>query len=115
VQVPENIFANYLENIFSTLQKTAREGVITSKQAEDLIAQLEFVKKANPKAIIENKVNKIVDKTTYFERNMEEVKASDELYAFHVVQSTGGGTIDTIEKAKQLGLKVIRFDYELTK
>jgi hypothetical protein len=69
-------------------RKRAREGVITSKQAENLIAQLEYVKRANPKAIIENKTNKIVDKTTYFERNMDVVKASDELYAFHVIQST---------------------------
>ena len=45
-------------------RKRAKERVITSKQAEDLIAQLEFVKKANPKAITENKVNKIIDKTT---------------------------------------------------
>lgn len=96
-------------------RKRAKEGVITSKQAEDLIAQLEYIKKANPEAIIENKVNKIVDKKTYFERNMEVVKAADELYAFHVIESTGGGTIDTIEKAKKLGLKVKGFDYKATK
>lgn len=96
-------------------RKRAQEGVITTKQAEGLIAQLEYVKKVNPKAIIENRVNKIVDKTTYFERNMKVVRASDELYAFHVTQSTGGGTIDTIEKAKELGLKVKRFDYEVAK
>jgi hypothetical protein len=96
-------------------RRRAKEGVVTQRQADDLIAQLEYVKGVNPKAIIENKNNKIVDKTTYFERNMEVVKASDELYAFHVAQSTGGGTIDTIEKAKQLGLKVKRFDYEVIK
>ena len=94
-------------------RKRAREGVITKKQAEDLIAQLEYIKKNNPKAIIENKVNKIVDRTTYFERNMEVVKASDELIAFHVVESTGGGTLDTIEKAKSLGIPVKHFDYKL--
>ena len=96
-------------------KKRAKEGVITLKQAEDLIAQLEYVKRVNPKAIIENKTNKIVDKKTYFERNMEVVKAADELYAFHVIESTGGGTQDTIEKAKKLGLKVKRFDYKVTK
>lgn len=94
-------------------RKRAKEGVITLEQAEDLIVQLEFVKKANPKAIIENKINKIVDKTTYFERNMEVVKAADELYAFHVIESIGGGTIDTIEKAKKLGMPVKRFDYKV--
>jgi hypothetical protein len=96
-------------------RKRAKEGVITSKQAENLIIQLEYIKKTNSKAIIENKVNKIVDKRTYFERNLEVVKAADELYAFHVVESTGGGTIDTIEKAKGLGIKVKRFDYKTTK
>ena len=92
-------------------RKRAKEGVITKKQAEDLIAQLEYVKKANSKAIIENKDNKAVDKTTYFERNTKVVGASDELYAFHIKESMGGGTIDTAEKAKKLGIPVRRFDY----
>ena len=83
------------------------------KRAEDLIAQLEFVEKANPKAIIENEVNKIVDKTTYFERNMEIVKVSDKLYVFHAIESTGGGTTDAIEKAKKLGIPVKRFNYKV--
>ncbi len=96
-------------------RKRAGEGVITRKQAEDLIAQLEYVKKANPKAIIENKVNKVVDRTTYFERNMEVVEASDELITFHVIESTGGGTLDTIEKAKALGIPVKHFDYKIKK
>lgn len=93
-------------------RKRAREGVITEKQAENLIAQLDYVKNANPKALIENKTNKVVDKTTYFERNTEVVKASDELYAFHVEESTGGGTIDTAEKAKKLGIPVRMFNYK---
>jgi len=93
-------------------RKRAKEGVITEKQAEDLISQLEYVYKMNPKAIVENKTNKIVDKTTYFERNSEVVKASDELYAFHVLESTGGGTIDTAEKAKKLGIPVRMFNYK---
>lgn len=96
-------------------RKRAREGVITKKQAEDLIAQLEYVKKTNPKTLIENKINKVLDRTTYFERNMEVVKASDELIAFHVVESTGGGTLDTIEKAKSLGIPIKHFDYKVKK
>jgi len=102
-----------LEIYSAHYRKRAKEGVITSKQAEDLVTQLTFVKKANPSCIIENEINKIVDKTTYFERNMEVVKTSDELYAFHVIESTGGGTIDTIEKAKKLGIPVKRFDYKV--
>lgn len=100
------IFLPATLNIYSAhYRKRAKEGVITSRQAENLIAQLEYVKRTNPEAIIENKFNKIVDKTTYFERNMEVVKAADELYAFHVIESAGGGTIDTIEKGKKIGIK----------
>lgn len=96
-------------------RKRAKEGVITKKQAEDLIYQLETVKKANPRAIIENKVNKIVDKTTYFERNTEIAKAANELYVFHVEESTGGGTADTATKAEQSGIPVKRFNYRVGK
>ena len=92
-------------------RRRAKEGVITEKQAENLIAQLEYVKKTNPKALIENKTNKVVDKDTYFERNTKVVEASDELYTFHVKESTGGGTEDTAEKAKKLGIPVRRFEY----
>jgi hypothetical protein len=100
-----------LEIYAAHYRKRAQEGIITPKQAERLIFILESIKKANPKAIIGNKTNKIVDKTTYFERNMKVVEAADELLAFHVVESTGGGTLDTIEKAKSLGIPVKRFDY----
>ena len=93
-------------------RKRAKEGVITEKQAEDLIAQLELVKNSNPKALIENKINKVVDKKTYFERNTEVVKASDEIYVFHIQESTGGGTTDTAEKAKRLKIPVRIFNYK---
>ncbi|MFC1625969.1 hypothetical protein ACFL1Q_02935 [Patescibacteria group bacterium] len=96
-------------------RKRAKEGVITEKQAEDLISQLEYVYEMNPKAIIENKINTIVDKTTYFERNSEVVKASDELFTFHVEESIGGGTIDTAEKARKSGIPVRMFNYKSKK
>lgn len=102
-----------LELYVAHYRKRAMEGVITSKQAEDLITQLEYVKKVNPKAIIENKTNKVVDKTTYFERNTEVVKASNELYAFHVIESTGGGTTDTAQKAEKFGIPVKMFNYTI--
>ncbi len=92
-------------------RKRAKEGVITEKQAEDLIAQLEYVKNVNPKAIIENTENKIVEKATYFERNTKVVEASDELYAFHVEESMGGGTLDTTQKARKKGIPVRAFNY----
>lgn len=100
-----------LELYSAHYRKRAKEGVITREQAESLIAQLEYVKNTNPKALIENKTNKVVDNKTYFERNTEVVKASDELYAFHVKESTGGGTTDTAEKARKLGIPIRRFEY----
>lgn len=92
-------------------RKRAEEGVITKKQAEDLIEQLTKVKESN--SLIENKVNTIVDNKTYFERNSEVVNASDELVAFQVNES--GGVQNTVDKAKQKGIPVKVFNYKIIK
>lgn len=91
-------------------EKRAEQDVITKKQAKDLIIQLTKLKKINPLSLIENKKNKIVDTETYYERNSEVVKASDELIAFYVSGSRGG-TNDTIKKACKKGIpaKVHRY------
>lgn len=94
-------------------RKRAKEGVITAKQAEDLIGQLILVKKANPYAIIENQINKVVNQDTYFERNTKVVEASDRLLIFHVVESMGGGTTDVDLKAQKMRIPVERHDYKL--
>ena len=39
-------------------RKRTNEGVVTKKQAEDLIAQLTKIKETNPPSLIENKNNK---------------------------------------------------------
>lgn len=78
-------------------RKRAIGGVITSEQAEILIAQLERLRVANPEALIENKQNTIVNPKTYFERNTEVVNASDALIGFQVNESEGVG--DTVQKA----------------
>jgi len=93
----------------SHYRKRAKEGVITSKQAEGLIRQLSLIKSRNPKAIIENLDNKIIDKENYFKRNSEVVNISDELLAFHVNGSEGVG--DTVKKAQEKGIKVRVFEY----
>ncbi|HYD93232.1 MAG TPA: hypothetical protein VEB18_02120 [Candidatus Paceibacterota bacterium] len=92
-------------------RKRAQEGVITTDQAETLIAQLTQVKTANPEALIENQVNTECNPTTYFERNTEVVNASDELYAFIVNGS--GGTQDTIDKAASQAKPVQIKSYEI--
>ncbi len=92
-------------------RKRAEEGVITSEQAETLIAQLTQLKTANPTALAENQMNTECNPTTYFERNTEVMNASDELYAFIVNGS--GGTQDTIDKAKSQGKPVQVKSYEI--
>lgn len=95
-------------------RKRATEGVITTKQAEDLIDLLTRVKNVNPNSIIENGKNKIVDKDSYFNRNTQIVEASDKIIIFHVVESTGGGTTDVDIKAANLGIPVERHDYKFS-
>lgn len=93
-------------------RKRADEGVITHKQAEELILQLKKVKELNPKSIIENTTNIEVNINTYYERNSEVVNNSDELIAFQVNESQG--TQDTIDKANKRGIPVKIFTYTIT-
>ena len=97
-------------------RKHARLGNITSKQAEDLIAQLAGLKKINPKALIENPDTNFTEenkKEKYYERNTQVVEASDELISFRIrtKASEGLGTADTIEKA---GNHSNRLHYSIT-
>ena len=92
-------------------RKRAIEGVITNVQAEMLVSQLEKLAKINKDAIIENKENKIVNKDAYYQRNMEVIRASDELIAFHINKSEG--TQDAIKKAEEKGILVRKFEYTI--
>jgi hypothetical protein len=85
-------------------RKRATEGVITSAQAEVLVAQLESLRAANPDALISNPQNTVVDLKTYFERNTEVVNASDALVGFQVNDSKGVN--DTVKKAMGQGKPV---------
>lgn len=96
-------------DIFKThYRKRAEEGVITSKQAEDLINQLESLKKVNTDSLIEG-LDTVLDQTTYFNRITKIVEQADELYAFQVNKSAG--TQDTIDKAHKKGIPVKVFSY----
>jgi hypothetical protein len=98
-----------LEKYASHYRKRAEKGVITARQAEDLIAQLTKLKEINAKALIENTVNKVVDTDSYYARNTEIVSASDELLAFRITR--GGGTQDTINKARNRRIPVRELTY----
>lgn len=106
------IFLPTTLSIFSKHYRTrAKEGLITEKQAEDLILQLSTVKKLNPESLIENQNNMILNQDTYFQRNSEVVNASDELVAFQVNNSQG--VQDTIDKARIKGIPVKLFSYQI--
>ena len=93
-----------LERYAAHYRKRAEESVITREQAETLIAELTKFQRTNPEALLENRTNTTVDKTTYYERNTQVVDLSDELIAFQVNESRG--VQDTINKALRAGKPV---------
>jgi hypothetical protein len=64
---------------------------------------LRIIQKNNSASLLEMK-NTLITQEVYNERNSEEVKYSDEVYAFQVNNSTG--TQDTIDKARRAGLPI---------
>ena len=78
-----NVFlSTTLEAYVAHYRKHASWGTITDADAESLIRQLEGLRRANPKALIEK---------------------------------TGLGTMDTVEKARKKGIPVTLFQFDLTK
>ena len=100
-----------LERYAAHYRKRSEEGVITSEQAEMLVAQLTELQRRNSEALIENKENEIIDTANYYKRNTDVVDASDELAAFQVNDSKG--TQDTIDKARAEGKAVLLKKYTL--
>ena len=92
-------------------RKRAEEGVITKEQAENLIMQISKIQKINQDSIIENKINKVLYKEIYYERNSAIIEAADELLAFQVNDSPG--TRHTISKARKKGIPVKIFKYTI--
>ena len=76
---------------------------ITNEVIDRLEKVLSDIKNANPEALIEMD-NDIITQEHYNLRRDEEVKISDEVYAFQVNESTG--TQDTIDKAARGGLPI---------
>lgn len=76
---------------------------VTPESISKLENLLEQIKKANPEALVEMP-NDLITQEHYNLRHNEEVKISDEVYAFQVNNSTG--TQDTIDKAIKSGLPI---------
>ena len=94
-------------------------GTITSEQAENLIEQLTQLQHINPKALIENPNTNLTEnnkKIIYYKRNLKVVEESDELVAFRIKTETseGLGTADTINKAKNKGIPIKLYFYDLS-
>lgn len=89
-------------------RRRAEEGVITPEQAEGLLRLLAVLKDKG--ALIEmDHIELNVE--SYYARNTEVLKASDEVLAFQVNGSAG--TQDAIDKARELGLPVTVRQYEI--
>ena len=112
------LLPTYLKNYAAHYRRRANEGVITRDQAEELIKQLIGLRDINTNALVENPIEiEEITKEHYYDRNLEVVKKSDSLLAFHIrsEKSEGLGTQDTIEKARLRGIPVKVVEFDLTK
>lgn len=90
-------------------RRRAAEGVISARQTQDLIRQLEAVAEAG--SLVEHPGRpQVVDTATYYLRNQDVVDAADELIAFQV--NASAGTQDTVDKARRKGIPVALFVFE---
>jgi hypothetical protein len=108
-----------LEKYAEHYRKHAKLGTITDEQAESLIRQLNEVKEKCSDSLIENADTNFTEETKkemYYARNLKVVEASDELVAFRVKTeaSESMGTADTVGKAKERGIPVKLFSYDLS-
>ncbi len=88
--------------------KHFHNAMVDNKITKDDFSKLEMIlhmiQKRNPSSLLEMHFETIT-MNEYFERDSEEVKYSDGVYAFQVNNSIG--TQDTIDKAKEKGLPIV--------
>jgi hypothetical protein len=85
-------------------RQRAEEGICAYWQVQLLIKQLMTLVAANPAALIQDRINTIVNQKAHNDRNTQVVNLSDELYGFQVNDSQG--VQDTIDKARRQGKPV---------
>jgi len=103
------ILPTSLETYAAHYRRRAAEGVISARQAESLIRQLEAVEQAG--GLVEHPERpQVVNVTTYYLRNQDVVDTADELLAFQV--NASAGTQDTVDKARVKGIPVAIFTFE---
>lgn len=90
-------------------RRRAAKGVISTRQTESLIRQLETVAQAS--GLVEHPERpQVVNVATYHLRNQDVVDAADELLAFQV--NASAGTQDTMDRARMKGIPVSVFTFE---
>ncbi|MGE4313512.1 MAG: hypothetical protein AB7E85_04490 [Pseudobdellovibrionaceae bacterium] len=99
-------YATYRDHFLSR----ARQGVISHKQALELMVQLETVKALGEGALIEMDGLACMP-STYYKRNAAVVDAADELFAYHVNGSQG--VQDAIDRATAAGKPVRLHSYKI--
>ncbi|MBI1215169.1 MAG: hypothetical protein GC185_05035 [Alphaproteobacteria bacterium] len=90
--------------------RRADEGVITQKQARELVDQLTAVQARNTQAVVEMDY-KACNQQSYYARNSKVIEAADRLLAFQVNESAG--TQDAIDKARARPMPVTCRKYSL--
>lgn len=90
--------------------RRSEEGVISARQACDLVHQLAEVRIKNPAALVEMDYT-ACNQESYYARNGKVIEAASRLLAFQVNESQG--TQDAIDKAKSRGLAVTQRKYAI--
>ncbi len=94
-----------LEHFIFDYRKNWKLAPISDSDIDNLEYLLKIIRGRNPSAVFEvRKESGDITQTEYDVRHNEEVTFSDEVYAFHVNNSTG--TSDTLPKAKAAGLEI---------
>lgn len=88
----------------------ASEGIITNRQASQLILLLRKIKLKNPKAVKELHYA-VVNKNSYYRRNSKIIEVASKVIAFQVNKSEG--TQDTIDKAHTRKIPVEVHEYSV--
>lgn len=104
------ILPTSLETYAAHYRQRAREGVIASEQAEQLIAQLNGVRAARRASLVEMG-HLVVNQEAYYDRNTRVTECARGLLAFQVNASQG--VQDTIGKAEAAGLWVVPRRYTI--
>ncbi len=102
--IPTRLSAYIQSNV-----EAVKFGELSNDRATELIQQLQQLKAVD--ALIECSDLREVTQQSYRDRNDAVVKASNELIAFQVNKSNG--VQYTVDKAKESGLKVSLFSYEV--